>query len=577
MPVIKFGKLSKGGGMLNTKLSFFIPISKLDADERMVYGVATCETLDKQNEVVDYGATKEALIDYSNWRNIREMHSPSAVGVAPILELRDNTKELYIGAKIVDDAAWAKCKEGVYKGFSIGGQVLDRKIELSKTTGKAVNRVTKYVMNEISVVDRPANPSCTFQTVKRDVSIETVTVTDDPLVQESARVMEKAILLSKKVLSKAELEALPDSSFGLIKVVSDGDKLIKHRLYPIPDRIHAINMIRKMVGDDLSDDLKDKVHDAAKIVLGKKHIETECPYCVKQKLEGGVEMGKDITKNIVVAEVKSDVVPAEKEKEVVANKPAVVPPVAGAPVVPAVPSTPIAGEQPVEKKPFVAEEEPTESAVAPAAGEGAVGVEAKLDQLISMLSELLSVEQNEDKGVGQDDTGNESAYMDEGKIPEEETVPAEESAGTIPDEGVASPVAEMKPVGKEPAACACSKVEKVATPKLSLDKILSKKINAIIEPLQKENAELKAKLEKFNKQPLPRKEIGMTKAEGAQKVDKYQDVRLEKNEVEFEEELQKDITKAIDLRKSGKALNSDEQTFCQRVADKMLAVKAAKK
>jgi hypothetical protein len=90
--------------------------------------------------------------------NIREMHQWSAVGKTVQPKVDQAKKGLYIVAKIVDDQAWAKIKEGVYNGFSIGGRVL-----------KKINNVIEELMlNEISLVDRPANPLATFSLVKFD-------------------------------------------------------------------------------------------------------------------------------------------------------------------------------------------------------------------------------------------------------------------------------------------------------------------------------------------------------------------------------------------------------------------------
>ena len=88
------------------------------------------------------------------WRNIREMHQPSAVGVAK--EANIDEKGLYIGAKIVDDEAWKKVEAEVYKGFSIGGRTLT----------KDGNRIKSLELIEISLVDRPANPDCRIELVK---------------------------------------------------------------------------------------------------------------------------------------------------------------------------------------------------------------------------------------------------------------------------------------------------------------------------------------------------------------------------------------------------------------------------
>ncbi len=134
----------------------FMPISKVDEEKRMVWGYASTETLDSQGEVVKRKAVEDALDDYMKWANIREMHGHSAVGVAKEANLDGNG--LYIGAKVVDDQAWNKVKEGVYKGFSIGGKAI------SKVSGV----IHKMRMTEISLVDRPANPDCKFDVWKAD-------------------------------------------------------------------------------------------------------------------------------------------------------------------------------------------------------------------------------------------------------------------------------------------------------------------------------------------------------------------------------------------------------------------------
>ena len=52
---------------------------------------------------------------------------------------------------VVDPIAVAKVKNQVYRGFSIGGRVTQREAGNSKV-------ITGLVLNEISLVDRPANP-----------------------------------------------------------------------------------------------------------------------------------------------------------------------------------------------------------------------------------------------------------------------------------------------------------------------------------------------------------------------------------------------------------------------------------
>lgn len=135
-------------------LQFYVPISKVDKERRMVWGYASTPSLDLQGERVDIKAIKAALPDYMAWGNIREMHQPSAVGVAKEANVDD--KGLFVGSKIVDDDAWKKCLEGVYKGYSIGGERIS----------KQGDTITELKLLEISLVDRPANPDCRIEVAK---------------------------------------------------------------------------------------------------------------------------------------------------------------------------------------------------------------------------------------------------------------------------------------------------------------------------------------------------------------------------------------------------------------------------
>lgn len=133
---------------------FYIPITRVDEEKRMVYGYATTEAVDSYGTVIDLDSVKRCLPDYLQWRNIREMHQPSAVGRADDITLDENG--LYIGAKIIDDQAWKKVKEGVYKGFSVGG----------KKDYQEDDRIFMKRINEISLADRPSNEDCVFDTFR---------------------------------------------------------------------------------------------------------------------------------------------------------------------------------------------------------------------------------------------------------------------------------------------------------------------------------------------------------------------------------------------------------------------------
>lgn len=170
--------------------SFFVPLTKKDDEKRMVYGYASTEAVDSDGEIITLEALKGALPGYMKFGNIREMHQLSAVGVAKESEIDD--KGLYIGAKIVDDTAWNKVKEGVYKGFSIGGRATQR-------VGK---KITGLELIEISLVDRPANPEALIEVFKAQL-----TENQMPSPEEKRLALHAAV----ENLNPAQLEAAFDA------------------------------------------------------------------------------------------------------------------------------------------------------------------------------------------------------------------------------------------------------------------------------------------------------------------------------------------------------------------------------
>lgn len=133
---------------------FFVPITRVNDEERIVEGYAFV------NEVVDgeggirlkRSAMEAATPDYLRWGAVREMHRAQAAGTAtaPGCGVEWDEKGAFIRAKIVDDQAWQKVKEGVYKGFSVG--VLPQLLR-----GKDIE---KCLWAENSLVDRPKDPDC---------------------------------------------------------------------------------------------------------------------------------------------------------------------------------------------------------------------------------------------------------------------------------------------------------------------------------------------------------------------------------------------------------------------------------
>jgi hypothetical protein len=159
--------------MESTQMKMFIPLRKIDAKQRTVYGTAVSEIADRSNEIFDYASSKpyfkawsENALKISGGKsigNVRGMHSNIAVGKLTSISYDDDRKAIKISAKIIDDTEWRKVEEGVYTGFSIGGRYLKRwdDGDLKRYTADP---------SEISLVDLPCVPSATFSMIKADGS-----------------------------------------------------------------------------------------------------------------------------------------------------------------------------------------------------------------------------------------------------------------------------------------------------------------------------------------------------------------------------------------------------------------------
>jgi hypothetical protein len=163
-------------GAFMSALRMFIPITKVDAARRLVYGLATAETEDRAGEICDYASTKPLYEKWSaeiakstrgkSFGNLRAMHGPVAAGKVTAITFNDVGKQIEICAKVVDNAEWEKVVEGVYTGFSQGGAY-----ERRWTDEEGLTRYTA-APNEISLVDLPCLPQATFEMIKADGTSE---------------------------------------------------------------------------------------------------------------------------------------------------------------------------------------------------------------------------------------------------------------------------------------------------------------------------------------------------------------------------------------------------------------------
>ncbi len=153
-------------------LRVFAPVQRVDESARMVYGIFVSDApVDEYGTdvVLDWEATRAAVEAWRAWGNIREMHQLVAAGVAREISLDEEQHVGRVGAYIVDDPAWEKVRAGVYKGFSIGANPL--RWEVGADYSDPV-RVTEYEIVEVSLVDKPKDPTSVIEMWRTSVSGE---------------------------------------------------------------------------------------------------------------------------------------------------------------------------------------------------------------------------------------------------------------------------------------------------------------------------------------------------------------------------------------------------------------------
>jgi phage head maturation protease/DNA-binding protein H-NS len=147
--------------------------SKVDKQRRMVAGWATVDNVDTEGDVVTAQASVDAF--QRSRRNLREMHKKdSAVG--RIVSFKEDTfrapdgktyNGIFVKVYVSKGAqnTWEKVLDGTLNGFSIGGNIIEAEEDFNKATGEKIRKVTKYDLNELSLVDNPGNQYSDFTNV----------------------------------------------------------------------------------------------------------------------------------------------------------------------------------------------------------------------------------------------------------------------------------------------------------------------------------------------------------------------------------------------------------------------------
>ncbi len=155
-------------------MDIFLPLAKVDLDQRIIWARALVSQPDRANEIADYPASKAAFQKWAaetsaasmgkSLGNVRVMHQQKVGGRVFDIKYNDDAETIDVGINVDDDHTWGLCKVGAYTGLSVGGKY-------AKKWQDPVNpRLTRYApdLRELSIVDRPCQPGATFTMLKAD-------------------------------------------------------------------------------------------------------------------------------------------------------------------------------------------------------------------------------------------------------------------------------------------------------------------------------------------------------------------------------------------------------------------------
>jgi hypothetical protein len=141
----------------------YAEILKSERDENgdlIVTGRATSDDLDGDQQRCDPTWLKTAMPEWFKFGNVREQHGKNAAGVAETLENDGNA--WIVTTRVTDPIAAHKVETKTYKGYSIG--IKDARVV--KDAAAPNGRIINGRIVEISLVDRPCNPTCTLELAK---------------------------------------------------------------------------------------------------------------------------------------------------------------------------------------------------------------------------------------------------------------------------------------------------------------------------------------------------------------------------------------------------------------------------
>jgi len=255
----------------NVRIS--MPLTKVDAERRIVSGFATLDNVDRQNDIVTPEASLEAFSKFRG--NIREMHQPKAVGKMVAFKedkyFDPETKKFYSGiyvsayvSKGAQDA-WEKVLDGTYTGFSIGGKMNKWDDAYDEKMDASIRIIKDYTLVELSLVDSPANQFANILSVEKVDGVDTITGEGTETILENVFWDKESglVTISEEDSATSPVTGANMQNIGFVEK-SDADKLDMIKF--LVDSAKGINTSKtiKKENDNMADEIvNDVVADVA--------------------------------------------------------------------------------------------------------------------------------------------------------------------------------------------------------------------------------------------------------------------------------------------------------------------------
>lgn len=163
--------------------------------DRVIEGWANTNAIDRVNDVVDPEAFQKSIETYRMNPILRYNHKTGEV-VGKVLELKIvPEKGLWIKAQVAKgtpeaDKVWKLILQGALRAFSIYGKIVS-KGQKRLPDGKVIQNVTEFDLQEIAVVDVPANQESIFTIVSKGVN--QMSQAEQPNYENSTPAIQKGI------------------------------------------------------------------------------------------------------------------------------------------------------------------------------------------------------------------------------------------------------------------------------------------------------------------------------------------------------------------------------------------------